>query len=126
MILKGFGALVLVKKGEPFDHPILKSLEPINDKFAALCLACVHDEQLHKEIAAREKMEEELRRHKDELEDLVQARTRQLYESKASFVNTSETCGTPTKSRKSIPGVCPKPCGSSKRPMPILGNITRN
>lgn len=59
--LPGFGLLVLVKGGAPFDRPMFLSLAPLNEKLARSCISCRQSEQLQQEMAIRKKAEEKYR-----------------------------------------------------------------
>lgn len=85
MNLPGFGLLLLIKNGEVFQKPILKSLKQLNQKLAGSCITCVQNEtisqinhQLMDEIAVRKTTEEELKELTNELESRVKQRTRAL------------------------------------------------
>ncbi|WP_052812988.1 sensor histidine kinase [Desulfonatronum thioautotrophicum] len=71
--LPGFGLLVLARQ-ELFDALFLKDFLPLTDMLARACLACLEAEQ-------RRRVEAQLKRHQEQLELLVQERTRDLQAS---------------------------------------------
>ena len=88
MHLPGFGLMVLLKSGEPFSQPLIKSLVRLNSKLADACLVCLHHEetarindQLKREIGERMRAEAALRQVLDELESRVADRTRELVDA---------------------------------------------
>ncbi|TVR65181.1 MAG: response regulator [Gemmatimonadales bacterium] len=48
--LPGFGALVLVRTGPPFERHFLRSLQTLMDKLANAALACLKEEELQRQI----------------------------------------------------------------------------
>ena len=85
MRLPDFGLLVLVKSGQPFDYPILQSLKRLNAKLSDSCLACLRKKKLENlnrrlvhEISERRCAQNDLKNVLEELESIVEARTREL------------------------------------------------
>ncbi len=85
MRLQGFGLLLLIKAGDPFEESFVRSLTRLNKKLADACLVCVHSEEITKinqaltqEIRVRLRAEGDLKRVLDELESRVQERTQDL------------------------------------------------
>lgn len=85
MDLPRFGLMVLIKGGERFDLPTLKSLEQVNLKLAESCIACLQNErigkinqQLSEEVLVRRATEARLTELTNELEQRVDERTREL------------------------------------------------
>ncbi|QGY38859.1 PAS domain S-box protein [Pseudodesulfovibrio cashew] len=60
MELPGFGVLLLIKSA-PLEEAVLKSLAPLNVKFAGACISCLANERLQREIRERELAEEKYR-----------------------------------------------------------------
>lgn len=88
MPLHGFGLLLLVKAGTPFEESTLKSLTRLNAKLTQACLVCLQaertakmNEALKREIEERLRAEAALQRVLDELESRVAERTRDLVEA---------------------------------------------
>jgi len=55
MELRDFGALLLLKSGEPFDKPILHGLAQLNAKLAQACLAGLYTDRLERSVKERTK-----------------------------------------------------------------------
>lgn len=88
MSLPGFGLLLLVKAGTPFDESLIKSLARLNSSFADACIFCLHSEEtarinerLKREIEIRRHAEENLQQVLNELEQRVAERTRELVQA---------------------------------------------
>jgi hypothetical protein len=88
MSLPGFGLLLLVKAGMPFDESLIKSLARLNGSFADACIFCLHNEEttqinerLKREIEIRIHAEENLQQVLNELEHRVNERTRELLQA---------------------------------------------
>ncbi len=66
MELKGFGFLLLLKRGEPFDHGALHGIGRLNQKLGEVCLAGLHNDSLEAAVRSRT---EELQKANDELKE---------------------------------------------------------
>lgn len=53
LTLKDFGALLLIKKGEPFDITVLHNIKRLNDKLAQACIAGLYTDRLEATVQAR-------------------------------------------------------------------------
>ena len=51
--LKGFGMLILFKKGEPYDQTVLHGINRLNQKLAQVCLASLYAENLERSVEER-------------------------------------------------------------------------
>lgn len=58
--LPGFGILVLARQRVPFDLPMMKTVEQLTTKLARACTACLHSEQLAKQVEERAKNQAQL------------------------------------------------------------------
>ena len=55
MELKGFGLILLLKRGEPFDRAVLHGISRLNQKLAQACLASLYTDRLETTVQERTK-----------------------------------------------------------------------
>ncbi len=88
MVLPDFGALLLIKGGQPLPTTVVKSLQPLNKKLAGACRACFQSEkaerlveQLQCEIHQRKKVENRLLASTQKYQDIFENIQDVYYES---------------------------------------------
>ena len=79
MALPSFGVLLLVKGGEPLPDQVIKSLQPINQKLADACHACIQNKkieqlvvQLQHEVEERAEAQRKLSRSKQKYQNIFE------------------------------------------------------